>query len=391
MYFHHLHFYIEDAAVWKDWFEGMLAFSPAAIDRSETVHSEIPSEIPSENHDENHDAIALVQDGIEIRLSTPKHSHQVRRYLTQHPPGLADIAFASDQFDAVLAHALRQGARLLEPVILLDNGQRQCQLNGWADLRHTLVEVSADWIKTHQPSDCPAYSRKRQLSQETKETLEATSSEATSSLLSFIDHVVINVPQGELQAAVAWYQSVFDLQLGQSFEINTAHSGLCSQVLLHPEGTLQLPINEPSSANSQVQEFLNHNRGAGVQHVALRSADAVSAIAYFRQQGLKLLNVPKTYYENLPKRANCPLKDLSTISQQQLLLDWNRDGKKGMLLQTFTEPIFAEPTFFFEIIERSYYSESGQFKLAKGFGEGNFQALFEAIERAQLERGSLKP
>ncbi len=368
MYFHHLHFYIEDAAVWKDWFKSRLAFCPAALDGCKG------------DRDQSHNAITLVQDGIEIRLSTPKHSRHVCQYLSQHPPGLADIAFASDRFDAVLARAQRQGARLLQPVTFADSGYRRCQLDGWADLRHTLVEVSADWIKTQATSETTSGATP---------TSEATL-KATPPLLASIDHVVINVPRGELQAAVAWYQSVFGLQLGQSFEINTAHSGLYSQVLQHPEGTLQLPINEPSSTNSQIQEFLIHNRGAGVQHVALRSPDAVSAIAYFRQQGLKLLTVPKTYYENLPKRANCPLKDLSAIRQQQLLLDWDKGGEKGMLLQTFTEPIFAEPTFFFEIIERSYYQEQGHLKPAKGFGEGNFQALFEAIERAQLERGSLE-
>ncbi|MEO0648315.1 MAG: 4-hydroxyphenylpyruvate dioxygenase, partial [Cyanobacteria bacterium J06650_10] len=102
------------------------------------------------------------------------------------------------------------------------------------------------------------------------------------------------------------------------------------------------------------------------------------------------LNVPHTYYEDLQKRPGCPLDDLSAISQQQLLIDWHQKGDQGMLLQTFTEPIFAEPTFFFEIIERSHYQEHGKLKTAQGFGEGNFQALFEAIERAQIERGSLE-
>ncbi len=365
MYFHHLHFYVEDATVWKDWFSRTLAFSPVESERSETAHG----------------VIALVQDGIEIRLSTPERSPSVSQYLDRHPPGLADIALATNRFDAVLAKAQQQGATLLAPVTATDSRYRQCQLSGWADLRHTLVEVSADWIETHQPL-CPSAHYPSELVQ--------SAPTATSPHLSSIDHVVINVPKGELQAAVAWYQSVFDLQLGQSFKINTAHSGLSSQVLLHPAGALQLPINEPSSTNSQIQEFLDHNRGAGVQHVALRSPSAVAAIAHFREQGLKLLNVPQTYYENLPQRVNCPLTDLSAIRQQQLLLDWDEGGKKGMLLQTFTEPIFAAPTFFFEVIERSYYQESGCLKTAQGFGEGNFQALFEAIERAQLERGSLE-
>ncbi|MEL7227227.1 MAG: 4-hydroxyphenylpyruvate dioxygenase, partial [Cyanobacteria bacterium J06576_12] len=137
------------------------------------------------------------------------------------------------------------------------------------------------------------------------------------------------------------------------------------------------------------QEFLHHNRGAGVQHVALRSQNALRAIAHFRNQGLQLLSVPQTYYDTLKEQPDCPLYDLSDITQQQLLLDWSKGGEQGMLLQTFTQPIFAEPTFFFEVIERSDYKENGQVKIAQGFGEGNFQALFEAIEQSQLERGSL--
>lgn len=314
--------------------------------------------------------VGLMQGGIKIRLSGSEPGSnsgagaEVDRYLQQHPPGLVDVGFASDQFDQVLTRARCAGAHLLHEVTANAAGQRQCQIQGWADLRHTLVEVSPEWAAEQQRADDTTW-------------------------LCAIDHVVLNVPQGELSAASCWYQRVFGLETGQRFDINTARSGLRSQVLIHPEGTLQLPINEPSSANSQIQEFLNHNRGAGVQHVALRSRDAVGAIAHFRQQELPLIGVPDTYYEGLQQRSDCPIGDTSAASGQQLLLDWAQGGKQGMLLQTFTQPIFSEPTFFFEIIERSTYLEKGQTKVAQGFGEGNFQALFEAIERAQMTRGSL--
>jgi len=357
MYFHHLHFYIRDIAFWEAWFTHKLGFQLAG-----TVGAAAPT--------------VLSQGDIEIRLSSSQHSPHAAQYLQHHPPGLADVAFATDRFDAVLAHARQQGATLLSPVGLLPSGQRQCQLQGWAHLRHTLTEVSADWVQSQNDG------------QTQNQALDQASRQKSSDL-SLIDHVVINVPQGELSAAVQWYQTVFGLQPGQSFEISTANSGLRSQVLVHPEGTLQLPINEPSSPNSQIQEFLHHNRGAGIQHVALRSPDAIGAIAHFRNQGLQLLNVPTTYYDGLKERADCPIYDLSAISKQQLLLDWAHGGEQGMLLQTFTRPIFAEPTFFFEIIERSSYQENGHLKTAKGFGEGNFQALFEAIERSQMKRGSL--
>ena len=356
MHFHHLHFYVRDVAFWQAWFIHKLAFQ-LGLRRSPGAGQPCP--------------VVLTQGNIEIRLSGSTPSAAVtadaNRYLQRHPPGLVDIGFASDHFDLLLSRLQRQGAQFLTQVTLNAAGQRQCQIQGWADLRHTLVEVSSEWAAERQQDET-----------------------AGTSWLSTVDHVVLNVPQGELAAASDWYQRVFGLETGQAFDITTARSGLRSQVLIHPEGTLQLPINEPSSANSQIQEFLNHNRGAGVQHVALRSRDAVRAIAHFRQHQLPLISVPKTYYEGLQQRSDCPVGDTSAASRQQLLLDWTQGGKQGMLLQTFTQPIFSEPTFFFEIIERSTYLESGQTKVAQGFGEGNFQALFEAIERAQIARGSLE-
>ncbi|MFK8183669.1 MAG: 4-hydroxyphenylpyruvate dioxygenase [Phormidesmis sp.] len=379
MHFHHLHFYVQDAAFWSDWFIHKLAFQ--ACDTSER-NDDSKQDYDKQNdgkqdygkQDADSTYKTLKQGEIEIRLSDPHSSFDADSYLQHHPAGVVDVALATDAFDAVLEQAIAQGATLLQPVSG-PHGQRQCQLQGWADLRHTLIEEAA----TKAPStSCQV------------DNMLRTASTTASSRLCAIDHVVLNVAKGKMAAASAWYKRIFGLIQGQRFEITTAHSGLCSQVLVHPSGSLQLPINEPSSANSQVQEFLDHNRGAGIQHVALRSLDAIAAIAYFRQQGLDLIRIPTTYYEDLRHRPHCPLPDTTAASAQKLLLDWASDGKQGVLLQTFTKPIFPEPTFFFEIIERGTYAENGQIKNAQGFGEGNFQALFEAIERDQIERGSLE-
>ncbi|MEL6602303.1 MAG: 4-hydroxyphenylpyruvate dioxygenase [Cyanobacteria bacterium J06614_10] len=365
MHFHHLHFYVRNTERWKQWFIRKLAFQSASTGLASVARG----------------VAVLVQGHVEIRLSSPAEDAAAKAYLEKHPPGLVDVAFATEHFEAALSHARAQGAQLLSPVTLNAAGQRQCLLKGWAHLRHTLVEVSPDWVK----------SRQARLFEAGDWAVEASSQNLNPQVaLSDIDHVVINVPQGELAIAATWYQKMFGLEPGQQFEINTAHSGLRSLVLVHPDGPVQLPINEPSSSNSQIQEFLDHNGGTGVQHVALRSPDAVSAIAQFRQQGLDLLQVPAAYYDSLPQRPDCPLKDLRAIREQQLLIDWPQGGNQGMLLQTFTRPIFAEPTFFFEIIERSRYQAHGRLQSTQGFGEGNFQALFEAIERTQAERGSLQ-
>lgn len=406
MYFHHLHFYVRDVAFWRDWFIRKLSFKSELTqgnqsevtwtanrpteDRStertqlaKTMQPPTPSTTLSDRRCVNTptaDYEVLVQGAIEIRLSGGAAAAD---YLCHHPPGLIDVGLATDCFDVVLQRAIAQGARCIRPVSINAAGQRECQIQGWADLRHTLVEVSPQWVAAQK-----IYLNHSSHLSHSSATAASDWAAALAHKLCAIDHVVLNVPQDKLATASDWYQRVFGLVSTQHFEIATANSGLRSQVLRHPTGNLQIPINEPTSANSQIQEFLHHNRGAGIQHVALRSHNAVSAIAHFRQQGLDLINVPETYYESLRQRSDCPLPDTSAASRQQLLLDWAKGGQQGMLLQTFTQPIFSEPTFFFEIIERSTFIEAGQIKQAQGFGEGNFQALFEAIERAQMARGS---
>jgi 4-hydroxyphenylpyruvate dioxygenase len=147
---------------------------------------------------------------------------------------------------------------------------------------------------------------------------------------------------------------------------------------------VQFPINEPTSANSQIQEFLDVNQGPGIQHIALQTPQIVKAIAQLRHRGLSFLPIPSTYYTQLrTQHQGLPLStaELEEIAAQEILVDWHNEASQALLLQTFTQPIFEQPTFFFELIERR--------QEAQGFGEGNFRALFEAIEREQLKRGSL--
>ena len=210
MHFHHLHFYVDNLSFWQRWFCDKLAFHVLQSSRSPMV---------------------LKQGGIEIWLSAPEelgthelnthglntHGTEVSQYLQQHPPGIVDIAFATENFDTALAQARRHGAHQLTPITTDQQGNRQCQLQGWRHLRHTLVEVSAQWVQaTRQPLSHPPQQQ---------------------DWLSVIDHVVINVPKGELAIATDWYQNAFGLTPSQTFEITTEHSGLNSQVLVHPEPT----------------------------------------------------------------------------------------------------------------------------------------------------------
>jgi 4-hydroxyphenylpyruvate dioxygenase len=155
----------------------------------------------------------------------------------------------------------------------------------------------------------------------------------------------------------------------------------------HPESEIKFPINEPSSPNSQIQEFLDINKTEGIQHIALKTQNVISLTKQFREAGLPFLSVPASYYKQLENKQlhlQFSQEEWREIQVQKILIDFENNiaeanpNQNPTLLQIFTQPIFEQPTFFFELIERR--------DAARGFGEGNFQALFEAIEREQIKR-----
>jgi 4-hydroxyphenylpyruvate dioxygenase len=251
-----------------------------------------------------------------------------------------------------------------------------CRVPGWGKLSHTLVQSPGPgiWI--------PGWG-------EISSHLPPTSDGAIDS----IDHAVINVGAGQLTEAVTWYIRQFGFCPRQRFTIDTSNSGLKSQVLAHPQGDAQLPINEPVTQNSQVQEFLTWNRGPGVQHVALQTPNILKTVQTLKERGIQFLNVPSSYYQTLVARPGFQMAEttLSALSRLEILMDWDPQKPHAHLLQTFTQPLLDIPTLFFEIIQRRNPTPSGTAVRAEGFGERNFQALFEAIEREQSKRGSLNP
>jgi 4-hydroxyphenylpyruvate dioxygenase len=152
-----------------------------------------------------------------------------------------------------------------------------------------------------------------------------------------------------------------------------------SKVMADGSGRIKFPINEPAEGRrkSQIEEYLDFYRGPGVQHIALATNDIISTVARLRESGVAFLTVPKTYYEMLPERVGTIDEDLATLGRLGILVD--RD-EEGYLLQLFTKPVEDRPTVFYEIIQR---------KGSRGFGKGNFKALFESIEREQALRGNL--
>ncbi|MEA5565683.1 4-hydroxyphenylpyruvate dioxygenase [Anabaena sp. UHCC 0399] len=339
----HVHFYVEDAKVWRDWFVNYLGFTSVASG----IHS-------------FHTCTEAVKSGVvKFLLSSPVlPTSPVADFLRQHPPGVVDIAFAVEDVEAAIAHAQNHGAKVLQSIEERQVGDffHKCsKIAAWGSLTHTLIE------RPPEPHQSPS-----------------------NNIVTAIDHIVLNVAAGDLERVVSWYDKILDFQPRQTFKIQTDRSALYSQVMVSRQGNVQLPVNEPASQNSQIQEFLDCNRGAGIQHIALQTTNLVNAIAQFRQRGLSLLSVPQTYYSQLQSRPGLPLSsvELAAIAQQEILVDWQQDSDQGVLLQIFTQPIFGQPTFFFEFIERR--------RQAQGFGEGNFRALFEAIESEQIKRGTLE-
>jgi 4-hydroxyphenylpyruvate dioxygenase len=197
-----------------------------------------------------------------------------------------------------------------------------------------------------------------------------------------IDHCVGNVWLGDMNKFVDFYRDVFGFAQLIHYDdkvIHTEYSALMSKVMTNGNGRVKFPINEPAPAKkkSQIQEFLDYYLDSGTQHIALRTEDIVSTVRQLRENGIEFLGMPHAYYETLADRVGDVGVPIDTL--EELGIEADRD-EEGYLLQIFTRPIQDRPTFFFEIIERHG---------SRGFGVGNFKALFEAIEIEQARRGNL--
>lgn len=350
MEFDRVHFYVEDAVTSRDWFIDQLGFQTVASEGNKHTQTEV-----------------ICSGGVSFFLSSPLTlASPVASWLKLHPPGVVDVAFRVQNLELMIAKAVAAGAKILNPIqkFRVDGSFiKKAKVAGWGDLVHTLIEHHSSFII---PQD--------------------------NRLFAIIDHVVLNVEVGHLEAALNWYQKVFNFQPQQNFEIQTEQSALRSRVMVHPDGGVKLPINEPASANSQIQEFLDANQGSGIQHIALKTEKIIQVVGELRSRGLPFLSVPPSYYQQVRQRWQGYLSEAEweSIEACQILVDNQGGVAEGMLLQIFTQPIFEKPTFFFELIERRFGWVNGQKMQAEGFGEGNFLALFEAIEREQMKRGTLR-
>jgi 4-hydroxyphenylpyruvate dioxygenase len=287
--------------------------------------------------------------------------------VSRHGDAVKDIALAVPDATDAYRQAVQRGARgVAEPHWLSDaNGRVElAAIATYGDTVHTFVnrgDYAGVYLPGYEPVD---------------------GAEDNGVGLLAIDHCVGNVELGRMDHWVEFYEQVFGMTEMIHFsdeDISTEYSALMSKVLTDGEGKIKFPINEPAEGRrkSQIEEYLEFNGGPGVQHVALTTNDIVRTVEALQERGIRFLTTPGAYYEEVPARVGEIAEDYADLRRLGILADRDDDG---YLLQIFTKTAQDRPTLFFEVIERHG---------ARGFGDGNFKALFEAIEREQALRGNL--
>jgi len=193
-----------------------------------------------------------------------------------------------------------------------------------------------------------------------------------------LDHLTHNVARGQMRTWSGFYHQIFGFEEQKYFDIKGQATGLFSQAMIAPDGAIRIPLNESQDDTSQIEEFLRQYKGEGIQHIALTTSDIYATVEKLRVRGVKLQDTIETYYDLVDKRVPGHGENLARLKANRILIDGNA-GDEGILLQIFTENTFGP--IFFEVIQR---------KGNQGFGNGNFQALFESIELDQIRRGVIK-
>src|SRR4051794_40531996 len=305
--------------------------------------------------------IRLVLTGA-LRSDSPIAAHQHR-----HGDGVKVIALSVPDAERAYREATARGAQgVVEPHEASDEHGTVtlATIQAYGETLHTFVERGA-----YHGAFLPGY-------------VAVDRGPRDSGLLLGIDHIVGNVELGRMEEWVNYYEDVFGMTEMIHFtdsDISTEYSALMSKVVADGKGRVKFPINEPAEGKrkSQIDEYLEFYEGAGAQHIAVATRDIVGTVAELRHRGVEFLTIPDAYYDEVPSRVPEVKEQLDDLREQGILVDHDDEG---YLLQIFTKPVGDRPTVFFEVIERHG---------ARGFGDGNFKALFEAIEREQELRGNL--
>ncbi|WP_108669908.1 4-hydroxyphenylpyruvate dioxygenase [Peribacillus acanthi] len=316
----------------------------------------------------NRETVSYVLQQRKVRLvitGSLNDSSRVAQFVKKHGDGVRDIALTMNDVDKAYAEAVARGAIEIQPPHEISDEHgviKKAVIGTYGDTIHTLVERK-NYSGVFMPGFRPQGS--------TIPTVDTG--------IIGIDHVVGNVER--MDEWVSYYEKVMGFKEMRHFtnaDISTEYSSLMSKVM-HNGGRIKFPINEPAEGKrkSQIQEYLEFFNGPGVQHLAILTEDIVSTVAALKKNGVEFLKTPSTYYDTLSERVKNIDEEIEKLKELNILVDGDDEG---YLLQIFTKPIMDRPTVFIEIIQR---------KGAKGFGDGNFKALFESIEREQALRGNL--
>ena len=351
---HHVEFWVGNAKQASYYYRNAFGFSEFAYRGLETGKKELTSH-------------ALRQGRINLIFTSPlQEDGEISEHIKKHGDGVKDICFEVEDSDAAYEYALSQGAEsFLAPTDATDEygTVRWSAIKTYGDTIHSLIS-----FKDYDGTFLPGYQKNKIKGRDIG--------------LKVIDHIVGNVEKGKMNHWADWYSKVLGFERYITFDdkdISTEYSALMSIVMSDDSQKIKFPINEPAEGKkkSQIEEYLDFYGGAGPQHLALLTNDIVFTIKKMLSGGVEFLNVPESYYEVLSDRVGEIDEDIAVIKGLGVLVDRDEDG---YLLQLFTKPVQDRPTFFFEIIQR---------KGSRGFGKGNFKALFESIEREQALRGTL--
>ena len=353
--FHHLEFYVGNAKQAREYYKKVFGFSDYAYSGPETgVKGKV--------------SYVLKKNQIFFVFTTPlKSDHYISNWLSKHGDGVYDVAFHVNSVKDSYNGCINRGGKSIKKIINIKdkNGSfSKASIKSYGDCIHSFI--NNENFKTWAPN----FKMKNNF-----EDLEDTKIE-------LIDHVVANVELDKMDFWKEYYEKVFGFSAFVRFDetdISTKYSSLKSVVLRSENWKVKLPINEPAEGikKSQIEEYLYFNEGPGVQHIALLSTDILETIRVLRKNGLNFLKLPETYYELLKAKNILIKEDMKIIKNLGILVD---DDDEGYLLQLFTQPLQDRPTLFIEIIQR---------RGSRGFGQGNFQSLFESIELEQKKRGNL--
>ncbi|MFQ5492394.1 MAG: 4-hydroxyphenylpyruvate dioxygenase [Phycisphaerae bacterium] len=353
--FDHVEFFVGNAKQTAHFYDKVFGFTPVA-------------KLGLETGCRDRSSYVMQQGQIRFVLSTAlTPDHEIARHCALHGDGVKAIAFEVGDVELAAREAHARGATVL--------AQPEAMEDAHGTLKTAAIKYAGDTIirfverRHYKGTFAPGY-----------EPIASNPREPAG--LASIDHVVTNVYLGEMDYWSHWFEQVMGFSQLKHFtddDISTDYSALMSKVMENGSGKIKLPINEPAEGKkkSQIEEYLEWYQGPGVQHVAMTTADICKTVRALRKRDIDFLRVPDTYYEDLADRIGPIDEDYAELKDLGILVDRDEDG---YLLQIFTQPMQDRPTLFYEVIERHG---------SRGFGLGNFKALFVSLEREQERRGNL--